>query len=98
MSYGFEVYNSAGTLVYSTNSVTWMQVDSFYVGAGQTITKSYPEFEGWTLQAFIELIDQPPDSQEHYAPISNIAGTSVTIAPQYGVTSFAARVIILAQD
>lgn len=98
MAYGLEVYKANGGLVYSTNSVTWMQVDSFYVGAGQTVTKTYPEFSGWTLRAFIELTDQPPDAQEHYSPIPSISGTSVTIGPQSGVTSFGARVIILAQD
>jgi hypothetical protein len=98
MAYGFEVYNSDGTLVYSTDSITWMQVDSFYVNAGQTITNNYPEFSGWTLKTFIELIDQSPSNQEHYSPISTISGTSVTVGPQSGLASFPARVIILAQN
>lgn len=98
MNYGFEVYNSSGSLVYSTSSITWMQVDSFSVSANQTINKSYPEFNGWTLKAFIELIDQSPSNQEHYSPIATVSGTSVTVGPQSSLTSFPARVIVLAQN
>lgn len=98
MSYGLEVYKADGTLVYSTDSVTWMQVDSFAVSKNQTKTKYYTEFSGWTIKVFIELINQPPDAQEHYSPTYSISGTTVTIKPQTGKTSYPARVIILAQD
>ena len=97
MAYAFQVFNDTGDLIYSTDSVTWMQIDSFAVLANEIVEVDYPELSGWTIKVYMDLLDQPPDAQEHYAPIPSISGTTVTIAPQTGLPSFAARVIVIAK-
>jgi hypothetical protein len=100
MSYGLEVYSPTGALVFDTDSIAVMQVDNFGVAANETVTKTYPEFINWEITALIELVDQPPGSQEHYSPVAFADGSTgtVIIQPQGGLPSFAARVIVLARD
>jgi len=98
MVYGFEIYDVHGHLTFSTSSITWLQLDRFTLAANQTVTNTYTGFNGWTLIAQIQLIDQPPDAQEHYSPVASMSNNVVTVGPQSGLSSFAANVIILAQE
>jgi hypothetical protein len=42
MSYGLAIYRSNGSLAFSSESITWTQVDYIYVPAGVTVSKTYP--------------------------------------------------------
>lgn len=41
MSYGLAIYRSNGSLAFSSESVTWTQIDYIYVPAGTTINNTY---------------------------------------------------------
>jgi len=44
MSYGFEVFKSNGTRVFSSDDKTFVLIDEFIIGAGSTGTRSYPGY------------------------------------------------------
>ncbi len=98
MAYGLEIYKSNGTLAFSSADTNWMQIDNFTVAANATVVKSYPDTTGFTLMVQKQMVDQPPGSQEHYAPEVTISGTTVTIAPYSGLSSEECLCLVLAQD
>lgn len=71
-------------LVYSSNDVTWNQVDSFVAGSGLTVTKSYAFLtaagvnELITMQFMINTLDPDTAALTHTVSIS---GTTVTATP-----------------
>lgn len=87
-----------GTSIFDTSSIVWIPVDEFTVYAGTTVTKSYPDFEGWTLKVFYNYLNLPPPSSEPHAPIDIINGTSVTIKPDSTGTSEDVSAIVLARN
>ena len=98
MSYGLNVYRSDGTLGFSTADVTWQTVAQFTVAANATVANTYSEAAGMTVIAQRQLVNVPPSSQEDYAPNVTISGTTVSVAPQSGVSSSQCIIHVLAQD
>jgi len=98
MAYGLQVFKSDGSTAFSSADVTWMQIDQFTVAANATVSNNYTSTSGFTLMVQIQMVNQPPGSQEAYAPEVSIAGTTVTIAPYSGLSSEETIVLVLAQD
>jgi len=98
MSYGLSVFKSDGSLGFSTADVTWQTLDQFTVNANASVSNSYSEASGMTIIAQRQLVDVPPSSQEDYAPNVTVSGTTVSVAPQSGLSSSQCIIHVLAQD
>lgn len=98
MAYGLQVFDEHGHLSFSTEDITWMQIDQFVVNANQTVSNNYPIISGMTIITQMQLINDVPDNQEGYAPEVTVSGTTVTVAPYSGQTSEQVIIMVLAQD
>lgn len=99
--------DGAGQLIFSSASIVWMYVDTIVFNAGDnaTITRTYPEYEGWTLVSQVMLPQQPPDAQEHYAPRVTVTGNQVVvdrqpnpINPSVPLAAYNAYIYVLARN
>ena len=98
MAHGLNVYKADGSLGFSTADVTWQTLDQFTVAANATVANTYSEAAGMTVIAQRQLVNVPPSSQEDYAPNVTISGTTVTVAPQSGLSSSQCIIHVLVQD
>jgi hypothetical protein len=98
MSYGLNIYKSDGSLSFSTLDIVWMQIDQFTVAANASVSNSYPVTTGMTVIAQQQMVNDPPSSQEAYAPNVTVSGTTVSVAPFSGKTSEQTIIMVLAQD
>ena len=98
MSYGLNIYKSDGSLGFSTTDIVWMQIDQFTVAANASVSNTYPEVSGMTVIAQVQMINDPPESQEAYAPEVIVSGTTVSVAPYTSKTSERVIIMVLAQD
>lgn len=98
MAYGLELFDQHGHLVFSTESIAYMVLDRFAVAANGTSSTSYPVATGWEITTQVQMVNNPPDDQEAYAPEVTVSGTNVTVAPFTGKTSEETIVIVLARD
>ena len=98
MSYGLSVFKSDGSLGFSTADVTWQTLDQFTVAANASVSNSYSEASGMTIIAQRQLVNVPPNSQEDFVPNVSISGTTVSVAPQSGLSSSQCIIHVLAQD
>jgi hypothetical protein len=51
-----------------------------------------------TIIAQRQFYDVPPNSQEDYIPNVTVNGTTVSVAPQSGLSSSKCIIIVMAQD
>jgi len=98
MSYGLNVYKADSSLGFSTADITWQTLDQFIVAANASVSNSYSEASGFTIIAQRQLVNVPPSAQEDYAPNVSIVGTTVSVAPQSGLSSSQCIIHVLAQD
>jgi len=98
MSYGLSVFKADGSLGFSTADVTWQTLDQFTVAANASVSNSYSEASGMTIIAQRQLVNVPPNSQEDFVPNVSISGTTVSVAPQSGLSSSQCIIHVLAQD
>ena len=98
MSYGLSVFKTDGSLGFSTADVTWQTLDQFTVAANASVSNSYSEASGMTIIAHRQLVNVPPNSQEDFVPNVSISGTTVSVAPQSGLSSSQCIIHVLAQD
>ena len=98
MSYGLNIYKSDGSLGFSTTDIVWMQIDQFTVAANASVSNTYPEVSGMTVIAQVQMINDPPESLEAYAPEVIVSGTTVSVAPYTSKTSEQVIIMVLAQD
>ena len=98
MSYGLSVFKADGSLGFSTADVTWQTLDQFTVSANASVSNSYSEASGMTIIAQRQMVNVPPNSQEDYVPNVTINGTTVSVAPQSGLSSSECIIHVLAQD
>ena len=98
MAHGLNVYKADGSLGFSTADVTWQTLDQFTVAANASVSNTYSEASGFTIIAQRQLVNVPPDSQEDYAPNVTINSTTVSVAPQSGLSSSQCIIHVLTQD
>jgi hypothetical protein len=76
--YGLNTFKSDGSLAYSTDDVTWNQVDFFSVSAGGSASYSYPVLSGREVLTAQILIDAPPTTRKAIAHTVTVSGTTVS--------------------
>lgn len=80
MTYGMEIYKASGLLAYSSNDVTWNQVDFFLVPGGGSVAMDYPALQGRESLAVQMMIDPPPIDRRAIAHNITISGTTVLVS------------------
>lgn len=78
MSYGLGVYTEQGVTSYSTDDVTWNQVDFFFVPGGGYAQNNYPVLRGREVLVVQIMIDAPPLDRRAIAHSIDVASTLVT--------------------
>ena len=91
MSFGLGVFRSNGALAFSSDDVTWNQVDMLYCPGGSTTCRTYSMLAGREVLAVQVMIDPPPLNRRAIAHTVSISGNNVTVSGG----SEAAYVIIL---
>lgn len=91
MSFGLGVFRANGALAFSSDDVTWNQVDMLYCPGGSTTHRTYGMLAGREVLAVQVMIDPPPLNRRAIAHTVSVSGTNVTISGG----SEAAYVIIL---
>jgi len=79
VGFGLDVRNPAGSVVFSTNDVTWNQVDMFLVNGGQSVSRNYPILDGREYLATQLLINPPPLDRRAIAHTISRSGNIVTV-------------------
>ena len=98
MAYGLNVYKADGSLGFSTADITWQTLDQFTVAANASVSNTYNEASGFTIIAQRQLVNVPPNAQEDYVPNVTVNGTTVSVAPQSGLSSAQCIIHVLSQD
>lgn len=78
MSYGLEVFHTNGALTFSSDDVTWNQVDFFFVPANGGTTAMYPIIEGRQVLTVQMFINPPPNDRKATAHTVSVSGTYVS--------------------
>ena len=68
------------------------------IAANSSVNNSYSVASGMTIIAQRQLFNSPPDSQEDYIPDVTVNGTTVSVAPQSGLSSTKCIIVVLAKD
>lgn len=98
MSYGLSVFKTDGSLGFSTADITWQTLDQFTVAANASVSNTYNEASGMDIIVQRQLVNVPPNSQEDYVPNITISGTTVSVAPQSGLSSSQCIIHVLTRD
>ena len=109
MAYGLSIFDTNASNVFTVTDQTWLQVDYFFVGDGQSVTKSFSGLpSGVTLQTAIVFVNTPPIDEQFRTPTISISGTTVTVtglntsasssvSGSYTVQSGGAYILVLAK-
>lgn len=98
MSYGLSIFKADGSLGFSTADITWQTLDQFTVAANASVSNTYNEASGMDIIVQRQLVNVPPNSQEDYVPNVTVSGTTVSIAPQAGLSSSQCIIHVLTRD
>lgn len=77
-TFGMQFFSNASQLVYSTDDVTWNQVDFFLAPKNQTTSASYSVLTGREVLVLQMFIDPPPLEGKAIAHDITVSGTTVT--------------------
>jgi len=80
MTFGMNVYKPSGGLVYSTDDVTWNQVDFFYMSANSSVANSYAALSGREALVIQMFIDPPPTDRKMTAYTITVSGSTVNVS------------------
>jgi hypothetical protein len=80
MAHGLELFSNAGGLVYSSQDVTWNQVDFFPVAANGSEFKNYPVLQGRAVLTVQMFVNPPPNDRKAIAHNVVVSGTSVSVS------------------
>jgi hypothetical protein len=78
MSFGLAVFNAAGGMTYSSDDVTWNQVDFFRVDGGSSASKDYPVLAGREVLTAQMFVNAPPTDAKATAHTVTVSGTTVS--------------------
>lgn len=98
MSYGLSVFKTDGSVGFSTADITWQTLDQFTVAANASVSNTYNEASGMDIIVQRQLVNVPPNSQEDYVPNVTVSGTTVSVAPQSGLSSSQCIIHVLTRD
>ena len=77
MTFGLEILNAAGNTSYSSDDVTWNQVDFLYVPANGGVGSVYPVLEGRSVLTVQMFVNPPPNDRRAIAHTVTINGNGV---------------------
>lgn len=80
MAFGFQIYDSAGTLRFDSTDVTWNQVDFFTVSAGGSVSNSYSQIVGKSVAVGQIMIDPPLETRRADAHTVTVSGGTVSVS------------------
>jgi len=80
MSYGLNLYKADGSLGFSSDDVTWNQVDFFYVAASGSASNTYSVLSGRTVLLVQMMIDPPSTTAKSIAHTLSQAGTTINVS------------------
>lgn len=80
MTFGLGVFKAAGGLAYSSDDVTWNQVDLLLVPRGGDIWREYPALSGREVLTAQMMINPPPIDRKAVAHTITVDGTVVHVA------------------
>lgn len=80
MTYGLELFHSNANLAYSSDDVTWNQVDFLYVPADGSVSVNYPILEGRTVLTVQMFINPPPNDRKATAHTVTVSGINVSVS------------------
>lgn len=78
MTFGLSLFSAAGNQTYSSDDVTWNQVDYLYVGADSSASGNYPAISGREVLTVQMFINSPPTDAKATAHTVTVSGTTVT--------------------
>ena len=77
--FGLRIHNHKSEQIYSSDEVTWNQVDSFIVYGGSGLYKDYPALVGREIMVVQTMINPPPLDRRAIAHTVSINGTVVGV-------------------
>lgn len=80
VGYGVGVFSASGSLVYSSEDVTWNQVDMIFVPRGADIWREHPALAGKEVITAQIMINPPPIDRKAIAHTITREGTRVHVA------------------
>ena len=78
--YGLNLFGPDSHLTYSTDDVTWNQVDFFVVGGGGSASNNYPVIAGKEVLVSQMFINSPPLDRKALAHTITVSGTNVSVS------------------
>jgi hypothetical protein len=78
MSFGLEIYHTNGAVAFSSNDVTWNQVDFFYVGPDGSESRYLPALSGRQVLTVQMFINPPPNDRKATAHTVTVSGLTVS--------------------
>jgi len=79
MSYGLNLYKTDGTIGFSSDDVTWNQVDFFQVSGGGSASNDYPVLYGRDTLLVQMMINPPSTTQKSIAHTLSVAANLTTV-------------------
>lgn len=80
MSSGLQVLDAAAHLTYSTDDVTWNQVDFFPVAGYGSESRTLPALAGRQVLVVQMFINPPPNDRKAVAHTVTVSGTTVSVS------------------
>jgi hypothetical protein len=80
VTFGLGVFKPSGALAFSSDDVTWNQVDMMYCPGGGSAQGNYSVLAGREVLAVQIMIDPPPLNRRAVAHSISVSGTNVTVA------------------
>ena len=80
MTHGLEVRHTNGNLAFSTDDVTWNQVDFFYVAGYGSESRTLPALAGRQVLTVQMFINPPPNDRRAIAHTVTVSGTTVSVS------------------
>lgn len=78
MTFGLGVFKAGGALAYSSDDVTWNQVDMLFCPRGGSVQGTYGVLAGREVLTAQMLINPPPLDRKALAHTISVNGTTIT--------------------
>jgi len=77
-THGLQVRDASNRIIYSTDDVTWNQVDYFFVSGNGSVSQTFSVLSGREVLTLQILIDAPPITRRAIAHTITVNGTTIT--------------------
>lgn len=80
MTFGFNLFSNTSALVFSTDDITWNQVDFFSVAGYSNTNVSYSVLANKEVLTLQILINAPPTDRKAVAHTITVSGTAINVS------------------